>query len=66
MFVTIEEYKDRYSICKSCTSFFDPLKTCRECGCFMIIKAKLDFSECPKNLWNKTVTPISIELEDIE
>jgi hypothetical protein len=70
MFVTKEEYKDRYLICKTCTSFVDEIKICRECGCFMPLKAKLGNSTCPKDKWGMSPNPTDIEplteLKDLE
>ena len=33
--------KKRYSICKSCSSFSNLTKMCRECNCFMPAKTEL-------------------------
>lgn len=40
----------RYDICKSCSSFTS-LKTCRECGCIMPLKIKINGSYCPLGKW---------------
>jgi len=37
----------RYSICKGC-----PLtKQCKQCGCIMSLKTKLQHATCPLNKW---------------
>lgn len=41
----------RYDICKSCEHFYHPTTTCKKCGCFMVIKTYLSFSECPVGKW---------------
>lgn len=40
----------RYDICKSCPSF-SILKTCKECGCIMPLKTKINGSNCPIGKW---------------
>ena len=40
-------YEDRYKICKKCPNFSKFWKTCRLCGCFMPLKTKLRWVECP-------------------
>lgn len=46
-----ELYKDRIDICKTCVNLFHPTSTCKKCGCFMLIKAKLKNSSCPIGKW---------------
>jgi hypothetical protein len=36
-----------------CPSFFKPTNTCKECGCFMQIKARLEKSKCPLDKWDE-------------
>ena len=40
----------RIERCKRCEYFSN--RRCTECGCFVITKAGLKVSECPKNYWN--------------
>ena len=40
-------YQDRYEICKKCPQFNKFWKTCKLCGCFMPLKTKLRWVECP-------------------
>jgi hypothetical protein len=46
-----EEADRRYSICQSCPSFLKLTKQCKECGCFMHLKTKLQNAECPLGKW---------------
>jgi hypothetical protein len=49
-----EEAKKRLDICKTCDKFNQTLFKCNECGCFMIAKTLLPFSECPLNKWGSS------------
>ena len=60
-FVKDEVYKDRISICKSCIYYFKPTGTCKDCGCFMKLKARLAPMECGQRKWQKTT---EIEMPD--
>lgn len=53
-FVPNEVYEDRIAICKSCIYYFKPTGTCKDCGCFMKIKARLAPMECSQKKWEKT------------
>ncbi len=53
-FVPNEVYEDRITICKSCVYYFKPTGTCKDCGCFMKIKARLAPMECSQKKWQKT------------
>jgi RNA polymerase-binding transcription factor DksA len=46
-----EVSEKRYNICKSCPEFIDFSKQCKKCGCFMIIKTKLQKAQCPLGKW---------------
>jgi hypothetical protein len=48
---TAEVANQRYSVCQSCERFIKTTNQCRECGCFMSIKVKIDKSKCPLNKW---------------
>jgi hypothetical protein len=41
----------RYAICESCPRFFKITHQCKECGCFMKIKTKIESAECPLGKW---------------
>jgi len=53
-FVPDNIYEDRIAICKSCIYYFKPTGTCKDCGCFMKIKARLAPMACSQNKWQKT------------
>ena len=54
-------YEDRIAICKSCIFYFKPTGTCKDCGCFMKIKARLAPMGCSQKKWQKTT---KIEIPD--
>jgi len=65
-FVPNEVYEDRITICKSCIYYFKPTGTCKDCGCFMKIKARLAPMGCSQKKWQKTTeieTPESLPQE---
>ena len=65
-FVPNEVYEDRITICKSCVFYFKPTGTCKDCGCFMKIKARLAPMGCSQKKWEKTTeieTPESLPQE---
>jgi hypothetical protein len=41
----------RYEICEACPSLLKTTKQCRECGCFMKLKVKLNNAVCPLSKW---------------
>lgn len=41
----------RYSICKGCSELIDLTKQCKQCGCIMSLKTKLQHATCPLNKW---------------
>ncbi len=41
----------RYETCKKCEHFLPKFKRCKLCGCFMKIKTKIIFTECPIKKW---------------
>jgi len=41
----------RYAICESCPSFLKVTKQCKECGCFMALKTKIEEAICPLGKW---------------
>ena len=42
---------ERLMMCAECPSLFRPTWTCKKCGCFMKVKARLDFASCPEGKW---------------
>jgi hypothetical protein len=51
MFVEKEKAFERLAICNDCPSLFKPTWSCKECGCFMKVKARLESSSCPLGKW---------------
>ena len=50
-FTPKDVYEKRIDICKSCVYYFKPTGTCKMCGCFMKIKARISGMDCPKGYW---------------
>lgn len=42
---------DRLAICEKCDRLFKPTFSCKECGCFMKIKAGIRMATCPLGKW---------------
>lgn len=51
-----QDYKNRLKICFDCSSYNPIIKQCRECGCFLILKAALKSTNCPLGKWNEIKT----------
>jgi hypothetical protein len=56
MFATVDESikEQRLTICYSCESFINKLKTCNECKCYMPAKALFAETECPMGKWGRS------------
>ena len=68
-FVPDNIYQDRISICRNCIFYFKPTGTCKDCGCFMKIKARIAPMECGQKKWEKTTeidTPDDLPQEIID
>ena len=51
LLVSDQIYNERLEICKSC-DWYDPNQNrCKECGCYMLVKARLAGSHCPLDKW---------------
>ena len=48
----LDEANARMSICHKCPSF-TKIKTCKECGCFMLAKTRLKDATCPLGKWQE-------------
>ena len=44
-------FKQRIKTCKGCNSFDSTLNRCKECGCFLILKAFIKATNCPLDKW---------------
>lgn len=51
IWVDQEDAQARFDICKKCEHLFKPTSTCKQCGCFMKVKVKLQNSTCPVGRW---------------
>lgn len=49
--VVAVNHEERMAICEDCPSLTHPMKQCKECGCFMLIKTKLAGAKCPLGKW---------------
>tara|TARA_R110001583_G_scaffold74323_3_gene205936 strand:+ start:458 stop:859 length:402 start_codon:yes stop_codon:yes gene_type:complete len=68
-FVPNTVYKERLEICRECIYYFKPTGTCKDCGCFMKLKARLAPMECGQRKWEKTTeieTPDDLPQEIID
>ncbi len=43
--------QQRLDICEKCPSLDKDLGRCRECGCFVQAKVKMNFEDCPVGKW---------------
>jgi len=52
-----EKYADketankRYEICLQCPELTEKTKICKQCGCFMGAKTKIELARCPLKKW---------------
>ena len=44
-----ESYEERLLVCKACESLFQGM--CRQCGCYVELRAVLKHQACPVNKW---------------
>lgn len=44
-------YKDRITICENCDRFDKERTLCKECGCYLPIKARWAEQKCPIDKW---------------
>ncbi len=47
----ITNYRQRMQICTRCPKYEPTLARCRECGCFLKLKARIKSMECPLGKW---------------
>jgi len=53
---------DRLTICKKCKHFRKSTQQCKKCGCFMQIKARIAFTKCPIDKWDRETEITSAQL----
>mgnify|MGYP003121268705 CR=1 FL=1 len=51
LFAENTSQKERLSICFECDSYVKQRDMCRECGCIMRMKTKLNAAKCPLKKW---------------
>lgn len=44
-------FEQRLEVCKQCPYFNSYLKTCRKCGCILMIKTMFKSAKCPIGKW---------------
>lgn len=44
-------FEQRIKTCAACDRLFRPTWTCKECGCFMGLKARIAGQSCPLSKW---------------
>ena len=53
--VSEETKNSRLEICKSCEFFNESLYQCKQCGCFLKIKASWATEKCPIDKWGAEI-----------
>ncbi len=48
---TEEKAYARYETCLKCPELVHLTKQCKQCGCFMALKTKVESSKCPLGKW---------------
>lgn len=43
--------KERMDICRACPELIQITTQCKQCGCFMELKTKLEAATCPMGKW---------------
>jgi len=61
MLVSSEIYNKRKEICKNCPRYDLKQKRCMECGCYIPVKAKMMFEDCPLYKWDNEINPDDLE-----
>ena len=49
--VTEEVANNRMAICRECPEFIKATSQCKQCGCFMNAKTKIEAATCPLSKW---------------
>lgn len=50
--ISKQRYRKRIKTCLECESYDPKYNRCKECGCFLLLKAALINTSCPKDKWN--------------
>ena len=59
--VNRETFQSRLEICKSCEFFDASAVRCKQCGCFLNIKASWASEKCPIDKWDAQIQPVQAE-----
>ena len=51
--ISKETYKKRLNVCIACDSYDPAFNRCKDCGCFLILKAILKATKCPQGKWEQ-------------
>ena len=51
LLVEKEVERSRLKECASCSAYLGITNQCRDCGCIVILKAKLNGAKCPRGKW---------------
>lgn len=60
-------YEQRIAICNSCEWHHPALNRCGSCGCFLALKARVPWLDCPEGKWpplDVTNLPTEVEVAD--
>jgi hypothetical protein len=49
--VTENVAENRMNICNECPELIKSTKQCKQCGCFMSMKVRLEAAKCPLGRW---------------
>jgi len=49
--ISDEDAAKRFDICKACPELIKLTSQCKQCGCFMKVKTKLEIAKCPLSKW---------------
>jgi hypothetical protein len=63
--IKVEEvvFQERMDTCKACPEFLKLTSQCKECGCLMTSKAKMQDAECPLGKWKSFEIPLYEEMK---
>jgi len=50
-YATEDVAQHRWSVCEQCPRLLKATSQCKECGCFMKLKVKLQEAVCPLDKW---------------
>ena len=49
--VSINDYIYRLTVCETCNHLDNEKWSCKECGCYLDKKAKMNTEKCPNDKW---------------